>query len=266
MPKKIVRFIHWNKEEAKQKAILITSAGYKVRYQTPQGSDGIRSLFTDLPAAFVIDLSRLPSQGRDLGIMLRKNKSTRTIPMIYVGGEPGKVRIIKKVLPDAWYSEWSTIQPVIEHALQNAPENPVIPESVFAGYSGKSLVQKLGITAGMQVGLIRAADTFIHLLGTLPDGVTLDRTGKKRCALLLWFVRSRQELESKIVKIVQRQDYTALWIIWPKKSPANKSDLSQQIIRRSGLTSGLVDYKICAVDKTWSGLLFTHRKENRRTS
>ena len=51
-----------------------------------------------------------------------------------------------------------------------------------------------------------------------------------------------------------------LWIIWPKKSSGVSSDLTQAIVRRVGLASGLVDYKIAAIDATWSGLKFTERK------
>jgi hypothetical protein len=30
-------------------------------------------------------------------------------------------------------------------------------------------------------------------------------------------------------------------------------------VRSFGLAAGWVDYKICAIDETWSGLLFTRR-------
>ena len=38
------------------------------------------------------------------------------------------------------------------------------------------------------------------------------------------------------------------------------TDLTPQTVRRFGLDSAFVDYKICAVDKTWSGLCFARRK------
>jgi hypothetical protein len=47
-----------------------------------------------------------------------------------------------------------------------------------------------------------------------------------------------------------------MWIIWPKKA----SGLTQNIVRAQGLAAGIVDYKVCAVDETRSGLLFTRRK------
>jgi hypothetical protein len=31
-------------------------------------------------------------------------------------------------------------------------------------------------------------------------------------------------------------------------------------VRRVGLAAGLVDYKICAIDETWSGLKFVKRR------
>ena len=39
-----------------------------------------------------------------------------------------------------------------------------------------------------------------------------------------------------------------------------QTDLTQNDVRRYGLDSGLVDYKIAAIDETWSGLLFARRK------
>jgi hypothetical protein len=38
------------------------------------------------------------------------------------------------------------------------------------------------------------------------------------------------------------------------------SDLKQDVVRRAGLNAGLVDYKIAALDQSWSGLKFTVRK------
>ncbi len=55
-----------------------------------------------------------------------------------------------------------------------------------------------------------------------------------------------------------------IWIVWPKKTSHAASDLSQQSVREVGLAAGLVDYKICSLDSTWSGLLFTRRKSRKR--
>jgi len=38
------------------------------------------------------------------------------------------------------------------------------------------------------------------------------------------------------------------------------SDVTQQDVRRAGLATGLVDYKVCAIDAAWSALLFRRRR------
>jgi hypothetical protein len=53
----------------------------------------------------------------------------------------------------------------------------------------------------------------------------------------------------------------SLWIAWPKKSSSLATDLTQQRVREIGLAAKLVDYKVCAIDATWSGLLFTRRRK-----
>jgi hypothetical protein len=55
-------------------------------------------------------------------------------------------------------------------------------------------------------------------------------------------------------------DPGALWVVWPKKASGVATDLGQQEVRAFGLAAGLVDYKIAAIDATWSGLCFARRK------
>ncbi len=58
----------------------------------------------NLPDAIIIDLSRLPSQGRDVAMALRSHKSTRVVPLVFVDGEPEEVERVKAQLPDALYT------------------------------------------------------------------------------------------------------------------------------------------------------------------
>jgi hypothetical protein len=43
------------------------------------------------------------------------------------------------------------------------------------------------------------------------------------------------------------------------------TDLNENIVRRIGLTGGMVDIKVCAVDETWSGLKFVFRIKDRKS-
>jgi hypothetical protein len=164
------------------------------------------------------------------------------------------------LLPDAVYASWGEINSALPEAIANPPTDPVVPESVFAGYAGKALPDKLGIKANSVLALVDAPQGFDRTLGDLPEGVVTWEDADAASDLTVWFVRSQRELEEQIPRMAARTDGGPLWIAWPKKSSGVASDLSQQGVREVGLAAGLVDYKICSIDEVWSGLLFTHRK------
>jgi hypothetical protein len=56
-------------------------------------------------------------------------------------------------------------------------------------------------------------------------------------------------------------DKVALWIAWPKKASGVKTDLTENVVREFGLSAGWVDYKVCAIDETWSGLCFAKARK-----
>ena len=95
-----IKLIHWKAEEVISREKLINGAGYQVDSQIELGSKILTQLSSNPPAAIVIDLSRLPSQGRDFALMVRKRQGTRTIPLVFVGGDDDKVEQIKKLIPD----------------------------------------------------------------------------------------------------------------------------------------------------------------------
>ena len=108
---------------------------------------------------------------------------------------------------------------------------------------------------------MNAPDDFEATLGPLPDGATLDRLGPEESDLVIWFTMSVKDLGDGVGAMARvLQPRASLWIAWPKKASGVVTDVTQSDVRALGLATGLVDYKICAIDKTWSGLLFTHRK------
>jgi hypothetical protein len=254
-----IRLIHWKETEAEEKAERLRSAGYDVAYD-PIAPAVLRELKQNPPSAVVIDLSRLPSQGRDMGLAVRHYRATRYVPLVFVDGDPKKVKRIKKHLPDAVYTTWDRIGISLKYAISNPLQDPVAPDSLLDGYSGTPLVKKLGIKQDFVVALVTAPQDFEVTLGKLPSGVTLRRHSRGRPDLTIWFTKSMKDLERRIGRMVNLAERRGLWIAWPKKTSRIKSDLTQVDVRRIGLASGLVDYKVCAIDATWSGLLFTQRK------
>jgi hypothetical protein len=73
-------------------------------------------------------------------------------------------------------------------------------------------------------------------------------------------VLSSEELEREIDNMAAVAGDGRLWICWPKKASGVPTDVTQNIVRATGLAAGIVDFKICAIDETWSGLCFTTRK------
>ena len=254
-----VRLIHWKAEESEERAERLRAAGYAVN-AAPLSSAFLRELREDPPAAVVIDLSRLPAHGRDVGAALRQSKSTRHIPIVFVDGEPAKVERVRKLLPDAVYTPWSRIRSSLKRAIARPPAEPVATESTLAGYSGTPLAKKLGIKPDYAVALVGGPRGFETTLGKLPAGVVLRRQARGRCDLIVWFCKSQAELKRRVESLGRLAGPGGLWIAWPKQTSGSSSDLTQAIVRATGLAAGLVDYKIAAIDATWSGLRFTRRK------
>jgi CheY-like chemotaxis protein len=269
-----VRLIHWHEAEAAERASRLRGLGYQVDHAILSGPEGFRELRDNPPSAFVIDLSRVPSHGRDVGIALRSYKDTRLVPIVFVDGDPEKVDKLKTYLPDAVYTEWPDIGKALKQAVSRPVVAPAVPRSRMEAYSGSPLPKKLGIRPGTAVILVGGPEGFRNTLGKLPDRVSVGeksidalpkvsgssraKAGERR--LILWFVKTQRELERDVGKIAARTPDGGVWIIWPKKASGLPSDLNQNIVRAAGLGAGVVDYKVCAVDETWSGLLFARRK------
>ena len=179
---------------------------------------------------------------------------------MFAGGEPEKVTRLRTVLPDAVFTEWSRIRISLKQAIARPPANPRVPASVLEGYSGTPLPKKLGIKPGSLVALVDAPSDFRQTLGELPEGVRLEDNPRGRSDLTIWFTRARKDLERRMEQMAARAAGAPLWIVWPKKTGSMAGDLGEPIVRETGLAAGLVDYKVCAVDATWSGLLFRRRR------
>ena len=108
---------------------------------------------------------------------------------------------------------------------------------------------------------MNAPSDFRATLGDVPTGVRLTDDEGARADLTMWFVRSLNELAGGIGDTSRLADAAPLWIAWPKKASGVKTDVTQQRVRDAGLGIGLVDYKICSIDDTWSALLFTRRRD-----
>jgi len=254
-----VVLIHWKPPEAEAYAEALRQAGIAVSVVAPKDGRAVRALGERVPDACLIDLSRLPSQGQAVGIELRKTAATRRVPLVFVGGDEAKTERVHRVLPDAAFVSWRELPGALAAAIHGAPARPASPNTM-AGYSGTPLPKKLGIRPSTVVALLGAPEGFEAKLTPLPEGAQLHR--KTRAAdRVLFFVDSLGALKRGFAAAERTvQEGGGLWICWPKKASGIQTDVTETIIREYGLAAGWVDYKICAVDETWSGLQFARRR------
>ncbi len=133
-----------------------------------------------------------------------------------------------------------------------------------AGYSQRSLVEKLGIKPGMRVAILNAPRGYRATLGKLPAGVTVAVSPREPLPFIQFFAVSRSVLESRLPGLLRALEPAgALWVSWPKKASGMPTDLTEDVVRAIALPTGLVDVKVAAVDDVWSGLKLVRRLKNR---
>lgn len=127
------------------------------------------------------------------------------------------------------------------------------------GYSGKPLVQKLGLKPGMRCLALNPPDHYPDLVQGAEGVDFVPVPGPAELVHL--FCRRRSDLETQITDALSWVGTPGmLWVSWPKKSSALFEDLTEDILRAVLLPTGWVDVKVCAVDQDWSGLKFLRRK------
>jgi hypothetical protein len=123
------------------------------------------------------------------------------------------------------------------------------------GYSGRPLINKLGIKPGMKVLVLNAPENYLQLLGSdiakqyCPPDQTPD--------LIHLFAKDNRVFESgmkKALSLCKKNSSLIIWVSWYKRSSGIVTDITEDTIRNFGLKNGLVDIKVCAVSNEWSGL------------
>jgi hypothetical protein len=259
-PARRIRLVHWKEEEVRERAARLEAEGYAVDGEVPGTSIGVRQLREDPPDAFVIDLGRLPSHGREVARAVRESKALRRTPIVFVGGAPAKVAAVRAELPDATYAEWEEIGQMLAEAIASPLTNPVVPQSDSGPSSGRTLAAKLGVKPESTLVLVDAPDDIETTLAPLPDEVGLRRGNRGARDMTLWFVTARRDLDRRFEGVAVAVGEGTLWVAWPKRSSDVETDLSEDVVREIALEHEMVDTKVCAIDDTWSGLRLTRRR------
>lgn len=135
-----------------------------------------------------------------------------------------------------------------------------------AGYSGTPLSKKLGIKDGFSILLVNEPKHYFKLFEGFPENVTFLKNQKPESAdFIHLFCTSFKELIAFADSCKNSLKTNAsLWVSWPKGSSNIQTDLKREPIREHLLSIGLVDVKVAAIDKDWSGLKFVYRLSDRK--
>ncbi len=257
-----VTLVHWKPVEARPLIEKLRGAGHELRHDGADGGVVYKAIRTWLPDVVVIDLSRLPSHGRGLATALRGSKLTRRIPIVFAGGTPDKIQAVRKELPDAIYATPETVVRAVAGA--KPPASPVVPPQMMERYAGRSVAQKLGIRENMTIAVMNPPRDYAAAIGALPPGAVYQEDPREPCAVTLWFNEDPDSFRAALNRMRAIANRTKLWVLWPKKSARPDSGLTESVIREAAIAFGLVDYKVCAVDQTWSAFAFARKKERSR--
>jgi hypothetical protein len=131
-----------------------------------------------------------------------------------------------------------------------------------ADYSGTPLPKKLGLREGASLLVIGAPQGFS--LGPLPSGVEVLSRTRAPIDVALLFVTRRAELTRRFRTLARALDPAGrLWVAWPKKAAGVATDLTFEVVQRTGLDAGLVDNKSASIDSAFQGLQFVVRLRDR---
>jgi CheY-like chemotaxis protein len=253
-----VRIVHWKAAESGPLIEACRACGFEIEFEAGDLPAVFRSIRATMPELVAIDLTRAPGQGRDLASAIRQSKITRHIPIVFVDGEAEKVEAIRQKLPDAFYASRRQICGRMRTALRTVIANPVTPPPMMENYGTRSTAQKLGIAAGATVGVFDAPRDYLAALGALSEGVEIVEEPASICKITLWFVADPEAWQAGLRRMKAMADRTKLWVVWRKGS---SNGLTQLVIRSGAIEVGLVDYKICRINETWSGMALAPRRK-----
>ncbi len=100
------------------------AAGHDAEYDALRGNETTKLIRANPPDAIVLDLSCLPSHGRDTAAYLRGTRYARHIPMIFVDGEAEKVEGVRRLMPDAVFTTLKRLPAALKKACAKRVVNP----------------------------------------------------------------------------------------------------------------------------------------------
>jgi len=129
-------------------------------------------------------------------------------------------------------------------------KKPAPARAPLAGYSGKPLIDKLGVKPGMRVAALGLEDQagFLAELRGRTDQVL--KSAPRDADMIVVRIDGEPELARLpgLERAIRRNG--SIWVVWPK----GRAHIKEDMVRGAALRHGLVDVKVCAFSAELSAL------------
>lgn len=125
------------------------------------------------------------------------------------------------------------------------------------------LFKKLGLKDGQKIILQHFPENYFDLLIEVPE-VEECEPGE-RADFIHWFGTELIDLrlDFPLLRDQMKED-GMIWISWPKKAAQKQTDLDYHVVKTIASNLGLVDVKVCAIDKTWTATKYVIPLKDRK--
>ncbi|MBN1320121.1 MAG: hypothetical protein JXA87_04680 [Thermoleophilia bacterium] len=145
---------------------------------------------------------------------------------------------------------------------------PAAPSVAAPQPADNPLHKKLGLRPGAAGVVVAPPEDDDNPLLPLPEGFVMVTQIDALAPLagsfdyMQVFARDRGELASGFALLRDKlAPNGSLWVSWMKQAGRGMAgDLNENVIRRMGLTHGMVEVKIAALDRDWAALRLVHRR------
>ena len=126
------------------------------------------------------------------------------------------------------------------------------------------LYKKLGLKSGDRIRVSGCPSPYFEFFNGWPNDVQLIDDPVEPVRFIHIFATTENELMTALAeaKPLLKKD-GILWVSWPKKTSSIPSDINKFDVLRAGQNIGLVDVKVAAINKDWSGHKFVYRLSDR---
>lgn len=115
--------IDWDETSATAAAKSLEDDGWSVRVEAIDGARAVKHMMDDAPDIVVIDLSRLPSHGRETARAVRGAKKLAGLPIVFFGGTDDARAKAAGVVPDATMTSQDELPHVLARMTMRAAGN-----------------------------------------------------------------------------------------------------------------------------------------------